>query len=153
MKRDYTTMTPREYAASRRSLPFGAARLSRDGSPDWRKIGRGMIAAVDGNGDNPMIYPGCVYTVEIHGSQIGIAAYHASRDGEQTYRCGRLYATLGLYQIAKWPMTYDEMMAEVRAVCPTIWAPDPIDWYREYGLSYDEATGEIRNPRGLREDD
>ena len=50
-------------------------------------------------------------------------------------------------------MTYDDMMAEVQAVYPTIWAPGPIDWYREYGLSYAEATGEIRNPRGLMEDD
>ena len=44
--KDFTTMTPREYSAARRSLPFGAYMLQASGNPDWRKIGRGMIAAM-----------------------------------------------------------------------------------------------------------
>ena len=48
MKKDCKTMTPREYAAERRSLPFGVSTLST-GEPDWRKIGRGLIAVVDGD--------------------------------------------------------------------------------------------------------
>ena len=47
--KDFTTMTPREYSAARRSLPFGTYMLQASGNPDWRKIGRGMIAAVDGS--------------------------------------------------------------------------------------------------------
>ena len=49
--KDFTTMTPREYSAARRSLPFGAYMLQASGNPDWRKIGRGMIAAVGSDAD------------------------------------------------------------------------------------------------------
>lgn len=73
--KDYTTMTPREYSASRRSLPFGASMLQKASNPDWRKIGRGMIAAVDGDTGVPMICPGKVYAIEIHNGQIGFASY------------------------------------------------------------------------------
>lgn len=154
MKKDCKTMTPREYAAERRSLPFGVSTLST-GEPDWRKIGRGLIAVVDGDPNKLMVEPGHVYGVEIHGGVIGIAAYRRRNDSDRasSYQYCRVCAAHDLYEVRRWPMTYDDMMAEVRAVYPTIWEPGPIDWYREYGLSYAEATGEIRNPRGLMEDD
>lgn len=155
MKKDCKTMTPREYAAERRSLPFGAWSLSTRGRPDWRKIGRGLIAVVDGDTKTPMVKPGMVYGVEIHGGVIGIASYRLRNDSDRpsSYQYCRVCATHDMYEVRRWPMTYDDMMAEVRAVYPTIWSPGPIDWYREYGLSYSEATGEIRNTRGLREND
>lgn len=78
--KDFTTMTPREYSAARRSLPFGAYMLQASGNPDWRKIGRGMIAAVGSDADGPMIYPGKVYAVEIHNGQIGFASYRRNRE-------------------------------------------------------------------------
>lgn len=154
MNTDRKTLTPREYAAERRSLPFGASTLSTDRA-DWRKIGRGLIAVVDySDPDKPMVKPGLVYGVEIHGGVIGIATYRRWTDCDSlsSYQYCRLCAAHDEYEVRRWPMTYDEMMAEVRAVYPTIWSPGPIDWYREYGLSYDETTGTIHNPRGLRED-
>ena len=134
--KDFTTMTPREYSAARRSLPFGAYMLQASGNPDWRKIGRGMIAAVGSDADGPMIYPGKVYAVEIHNGQIGFASYRRKpRDDEPySYNYGRLCAVHGDYEIDRWPMTYDEMIADARTAYPTLWSPGPIDWYREYGL-------------------
>lgn len=155
MKKDSKTMTPREYAAERRSLPFGAWSLSTRGRQDWRKIGRGLIAVVDyGDPDKPIVMPGMVYGVEIHGGVIGIAAYRRRADSDRpsSYQYCRVCATHDMYDVRRWPMTYDEMMAEVRAVYPTIWSPGPIDWYHEYGLIYDEATGMISNPNELMED-
>ena len=68
--KDFTTMTPREYSAARRSLPFGTYMLQASGNPVWRKIGRGMIAAVAGSTYGPLIYPGKVYAIEIHNRHI-----------------------------------------------------------------------------------
>ena len=153
--KDYTTMTPRQYSAARRSLPFGASMLQTTGNPDWRKIGRGMIAAVGSDADGPMIYPGKVYAVEIHNGQIGFASYRRKpRDDEPySYNYGRLCAVHGDYEIDRWPMTYDEMIADARTAYPTLWSPGPIDWYREYGLSYNETTGEVHNPLNLKEEE
>ena len=152
--KDYTTMTPREYSASRRSLPFGASMLQKASNPDWRKIGRGMIAAVDGDTGAPMICPGKVYAIEIHNGQIGFASYRRKpRDDEPySYHYGRLCAVHGDYEIDRWPMTYDEMIADARTTYPTLWSPGPIDWYREYGLLYDETTGQVHNPLNLKEE-
>ena len=79
MKKDCKTLTPREYAAERRSLPFGLSTLST-GEPDWRKIGRGLIAVVDGDPHKLMVKPGMVYGVEIHGGVIGIAGLRPRND-------------------------------------------------------------------------
>ena len=103
--KDFTTMDAARVSAARRSLPFGAYMLQASGNPDWRKIGRGMIAAVGSDADGPMIYPGKVYAVEIHNGQIGFASYRRKpRDDEPySYNYGRLCAVHGDYEIDRWP--------------------------------------------------
>ena len=155
----YAIITPRDYARNRRSLPFGAHEITHDGKPDWRKARGGLIAVTDGT-DHQYVATGLLFAVEIIDGQPVIVSYwrsgadtglHASRP--YTINSVRQMVTKGQIVRRKWPLSYEDMIRMVRAVHPDAWVPGPIDWYAEYGLSYDEATGEIRNPRGLREDD
>lgn len=151
---DYTTITPRMYAAHRRAPLFGSRKLPSDGKPEWRKIGRGLIAAHDGGFDRKIVYAGHVFAVEIHGGRIGIASYRTRTQGCKAYtiNTARLMAATRQFVLDKWPITYDEMRAEVRNTYPTIVMPDPTAWYAEYGLTYHEATHTVSNPLGLREE-
>ena len=156
---DKIASTPREYARNRQSLPFGAYRLVNDGNPDWRKARGGLIAVTDGT-ERQYVSPGLLFGVEIVGGKPVIVSYW--RKGAMSGLCGsRPYTLKSVQQMVtkgqitrrKWPLTYQDMITMVRNIHPRAWIPDPVSWYAEYGLSYDEATGEIRNPRGLREDD
>lgn len=110
--------------------------------------------------DHQYVATGLLFAVEIIDGQPVIVSYwrsgadtglHASRP--YTINSVRQMVTKGQIVRRKWPLSYEDMIRMVRAVHPDAWAPGPIDWYAEYGLSYDEATGDIRNPRGLMEDD
>lgn len=152
-------ITPRDYARNRHAVPFGMHKIAPAGAPDWRKARAGLIAVTDGT-DRQYVAPGLLFAVEIINGKPAIASYwragaetglHAARP--YTLNSVRQMVTKGQIVRRKWPLSYADMISMVRAVHPDAWVPDPIAWYAEYCLDYDEATGEIRNPKGLREDD
>lgn len=151
---DMRPMTPREYANGRRNVPFGGYGLS-NGRPDWRKIGGGYIAVTDGTAKQ-YVAAGLIFAVEIRNSKPCIISYWRKDAGDGLHG-SRPYAlwtlktmvSAGMIVPRTGPISYDDMIHMVRSVHPGIWIPDPIAWYAEYGLVYDEATGEINNPFGL----
>ena len=151
-------MTPREYAAGRRNVPFCGYGLSTD-RPDWRKIGGGYIAVTDGT-EKQYVAAGLIFGGEIRKGKPCIISYWRAGAGEGLHG-SRPYAlwTLktmvcdGVIVPRTGPISYDDMIRMVRSVHPGIWIPDPIAFYAEYGLVFDEATGEINNPFGLADEE
>ena len=155
----HTPTTPRDYACDRRALPFGAHKSAPAGMPDWCKARGGLIAVTDGTA-HKYVAPGLLFGVEIIDGVPSIVSYwragaedglHAARP--YSLNSVRQMGTNGQIVRRTWPLSYEDMVRMVRNVHPDVWVPDPIAWYAEYGLTYDEATGEIRNPLGLCEGD
>lgn len=151
-------ITPREYARNRHALPFGTHSLVSNGTPDWRKARSGLIAVTDGT-TRQYVATGLLFAVEIIDGQPAIVSYW--RDGATDGLHGsRPYSLNSIRQMAtngqivryKWPLSYEDMVMMVREVHPHAWVPDPVIWYAEHGLIYDEATGKIHIPLGLYED-
>lgn len=154
---DKIAITPREYACDRRALPFGAHKSTPAGRPDWCKARAGLIAVTDGT-DRQYVAPGLLFGVEIIDGTPAIVSYwrvgaeeglHSSRP--YALNSVRQMVTTGQIVRRAWPLSYADMIRMVRDVHPQAWVPDPIAWYAEYGLMYDEVTGEIRNPFKLGE--
>lgn len=149
-------ITPRDYACHTRSAPFGARQNLHDGKPDWRKARAGLIAVTDGT-EYQYVAPGLLFGVEIIDGRPVIVSYWRDWDDTTGLLAARPYTLKSIYQMVgkgqivrrKWPLSYDDMIRMVRAVHPDAWVPDPITWYDEYCLDYDEATGEVHNPFGL----
>ena len=148
-----TTMTPREICAGKMSLPF-IERRRIAGMPSVCKVRKGLMAAVSATG---YVEPGMVYGVEMDGNQPQIYSYWRTAENaiqeelrRRPYTLSTVCRLVVANQITKAePVTYEEMERRIRTLYPTCWVPDPLLFYREYGLVYDEATGEIHNPLGL----
>ena len=153
-------ITPRDYACDRHAMPFGVYKSAPAGEPDWRKARGGIIAVTDGT-DHQYVAPGLLFACEIIDGKPVIVSYwragaetglHAARP--YTLNSVRQMTTNGQIIRRQWPLSYADMIRMVRDVHPDAWTPDPIAWYAEYGLMYDEATGNVSNPLelGLGED-
>lgn len=147
---DTTTMTPREYCASLRSLPFGAHTL-RHGVPDWRKIGRGLIAVTDGS-ERQRVKPGLIFAVELDGAgKPQIYNYRVAPDGvdeciaelfSYTWKTTKRCAAEGKIVRIR-PVAYSEMCRLVRKVYGGgTWCP-PENWFlAEYGVKMEKEKEE-----------
>ena len=152
---DSANMTPREYCASKQSLPFGGYRL-RQGVTDWRKVGRGLIAVTDGS-SKQYVAPNLIFGVEISDNgEPMIVSYWRDNPGEgigakKPYALSTVKYLVATKQIKRVyaPLTYDDMVYIVRSIYPNAFIPDPLIWYLEYGLTYNETTCEINNPHSL----
>lgn len=134
-------LTPREYCASRRSLPFGEHRMRR-GVPDWRKVGRGLIAVTDGS-EKQYVVPGLIFGIELSDSNVPeICTYWrvASDDKMKRRFYDRPYALSTIRRLVaerkivrSGTLNYDELARHVRSVYHNCWLP-PLDMF---ALEYD----------------
>jgi hypothetical protein len=139
-------MTARQHCASRRVYCFNLA--PSDSAPSWRKLHNGYIGVADGTPQN-YIAPGLIFAIEIHDNTPQIYTYRKRGVGAAIYRP---YTLKSLYQIlknpdnlAKSPISFDDMIAAVKSFYPDIYTPTPFQFFAEYGQKFDSKTGNISN--------
>lgn len=120
--------------------PFGTCR----GIPNWRKVGRGLMAITDGSAKQ-YVAPGLIFGVEApDGGTPGLCAYWRESGGDPMIKrmYDRPYALRTVRRlVAERQMTkcdkidYNELVRRVRSVHPSCWVPPPEMFAMEYGLT------------------
>lgn len=142
--------TPRQFAARRHSPVFTRYKLRACG-PEWRSIGRGLIAACDGS-EKQIILPGMVFGVEIRSGKPVILSYACAKDNRAKKPITLSYAKSIAAIEAFYPdhvLEFEELIELIRTRMPKIYRPSKAEWFAVWGLAYDEETRQIENPRQL----
>lgn len=133
-------MTAREHCASRRATPFGAYRLPPEGSPQWKKLGHGYLAVVDGT-QKAYVASGLIFAVEIHDNIPQIYSYIRTGDGLAALKP---YAARTLYHMlattdgwSKTAISYDDLVSLVCRIHPATTIPEEKLFWREWGIMLD----------------
>lgn len=138
-----TAMTPREFCAKRRCVPFkGKQPDAGPGVPAWKKMTKGLICVTDGTAKD-YVAPGLIFAVEVGRDGVpAIASYWDPNDPTEglgsfrprTLEACKFLARTGKMTVRRMPLSYKEMIRMARAVHQGIWVPKEDDFWAEYGL-------------------